>query len=140
MAKAVVDTGTVTITRTVEIDTWPAGKETTITVVVVPIPAMAEAVMAEVEAVYPDRLTRPNPFVTDVGWATIGPRIVELLSTYVSSTKRALRTRTRRLIWFMIPVMRLIKNMMLQMTTLWILRLLIVSKTKFSIRLVFTAL
>ncbi|KAL0675831.1 hypothetical protein Bca4012_003812 [Brassica carinata] len=67
MAKAVVDTGTVTITRTVEIDTWPAGKETTITVVVVPNPAVAEVDMDEVEAVYPNRLTRPNPFVTDVG-------------------------------------------------------------------------
>ena len=67
MAKAAVDTGTVTITRTVEIDTWPAGKETTITVVVVPIPTVAEAVMAEVEAAYPNRLTRPNQFVTDVG-------------------------------------------------------------------------
>ncbi|XP_048624039.1 uncharacterized protein LOC125592714 [Brassica napus] len=41
---------TVTITRTAEIDTWPAGKETTITVVVVPIPAVAEVVMDEVEA------------------------------------------------------------------------------------------
>ena len=66
-AKAEVDTGTVTITRTAEIDTWPGGKETTITVVVVPIPAVVEAVMAEVEAVYPNRLTRPNLFVTDVG-------------------------------------------------------------------------
>ncbi|KAL0756181.1 hypothetical protein Bca101_093849 [Brassica carinata] len=67
MAKAVVDTETVTITRTVEISTWPAGKESTITVVMVPIPAVAEAVMDEVEAVYPNRLTQPNPFVTDVG-------------------------------------------------------------------------
>ncbi|XP_013704673.1 uncharacterized protein LOC106408443 [Brassica napus] len=57
----------VTITRTVKISTWPAGKETTITVVVVPIPAVVEAVMDEVEAVYPNRLTQPNPSVTDVG-------------------------------------------------------------------------
>ncbi|XP_048628609.1 uncharacterized protein LOC125598986 [Brassica napus] len=55
--------------------TRPAGKETTITVVVVPTMAVAEAVMAEVEAAYPNRFTRPNPFVKDVGWTTIGPRI-----------------------------------------------------------------
>ena len=69
MAKAEVDTGTVivTITQTTETNTWPAGKETTITVVVVPILVVAEAVMDEVEAVYPNRLTQPNPFVTDVG-------------------------------------------------------------------------
>ena len=95
--------------------TRPAGKETTITVVVVPTMAVAEAVMAEVEAAYPNRLTRPNPFVTDVGWTTIGPRIVELLSTYVSSIKRV--SRTRRLTWSMIPDMMLMMILTLLMMT-----------------------
>ena len=40
----------VTITRTAETTTRPAGKETTITMVVVPIIAVAEVVMAVVEA------------------------------------------------------------------------------------------
>ena len=62
-------------TRTAEKTTQPTGKETTINVVVVPTMAVAEAVMAEVEAAYPNRLTRPNPFVTDVGWTTIGQEL-----------------------------------------------------------------
>ena len=65
----------VTTTRSAETTTRPAGKETTIIVVVVPTMAVAEAVMAEVEAAYPNRLTRPNPFVTDVGWTTIGQEL-----------------------------------------------------------------
>ena len=88
MAVVVTRGVAVTITRTAETTTRPAGKETTITVVVVPIMAVAEVVMAVVEAAYPNRLTRPNPFVTDVEWETIGPRTVEPLSTYVSSTKK----------------------------------------------------
>ena len=105
----------VTTTRSAETTTRPAGKETTIIVVVVPTMAVAEAVMAEVEAAYPNRLTRPNPFVTDVGWTTIGPRIVELLSTYVSSIKRV--SRTRRLTWSMIPDMMLMMILTLLMMT-----------------------
>ena len=62
-----------------------AGKETTITVVVVP--AVAEAIMALVEVAYPNRLTRPNQLVTNAGWKTIGQRIVEPLNIYVSSIK-----------------------------------------------------
>ena len=53
--------------------------------------------------------------------------------TYVSSIKRALRTRTRKPIWFMIPGMTLIMIPTLKGTTPWILRLLIVSKTKIDI-------
>uniref|UniRef100_A0A0D3E9K6 Uncharacterized protein n=1 Tax=Brassica oleracea var. oleracea TaxID=109376 RepID=A0A0D3E9K6_BRAOL len=58
-AKAEVDTRgmAVTITRTAETTTRPTGKETTITVVVVPIIAVAEVVMAVVEAAYPNHLT-----------------------------------------------------------------------------------
>ncbi|XP_048599627.1 uncharacterized protein LOC125579813 [Brassica napus] len=58
--KGVVDTKGVAVTTT-----HMAGKETTITVVVVPAMAVAEAVMAMVEAAYPKRLTRPNQLVTD---------------------------------------------------------------------------
>ena len=61
-AKAVLDTKDVAVTTT-----HMAGKETTITVVVVPAMAVAEAVMAVVEAAYPNRLTRPNQLVTDAG-------------------------------------------------------------------------
>ncbi|XP_048621822.1 uncharacterized protein LOC125596934 [Brassica napus] len=42
------------------------GRETTITVVVVP--AVAEVIMAVVEVAYPNRLTRPNQLVTDAVW------------------------------------------------------------------------
>ena len=77
-AKAVVDSRDVAVTAM-------AGKETTITVVVVP--AVAEAIMAVVEVAYPNRLTRPNQLVTDAGWKTIGQRIVEPLNIYVSSIK-----------------------------------------------------
>ena len=41
--------------------------ETKKTVVVVPVIAMEEPILAAVEAVYPSRLTRPNQFVTGVG-------------------------------------------------------------------------
>ena len=67
MAVVVTRGVSVTITRTAETTTRPTGKETTITVVVVPIPAVAKLVMDEVEAVYLNRLTRPNPFVKEVG-------------------------------------------------------------------------
>ena len=125
-AKAVVDTKDMAVTNT-----HMAGKETTITVVVVP--AVAEAIMAVVEVAYPNRLTRPNQLVTDAGWKTIGQRIVEPLNIYVSSIKRALRTRTQKPIWFMIPGMMLMMIPTLKGTTSWILRLLIVSKTKIDI-------
>ena len=84
-AKAVVDSRDVAVTAM-------AGKETTIIVVVVPavaeaIMAVAEAIMAVVEVAYPNRLTRPNQLVTNAGWKTIGQRIVEPLNIYVSSIK-----------------------------------------------------
>ena len=76
---AVVDTrGVGVTTRMAETTTRPAEKETTITVVVVPITAGVEAVMAADEVAYPNHLTRPSQYATDAGWTTIGPRIVEL--------------------------------------------------------------
>ena len=57
-AKAIVDSRDVAVTAMV-------GKETTITVV--EVLAVAEAVMAMVEAAYPNHLTRPYQLVTDAG-------------------------------------------------------------------------
>ena len=97
-AIAVVDSRGVDVTtQTVETATRPAGKETTITVVVVPITAGDEAATAADEVAYPNHLTRPTSlYAIDAEVIIIGQRIVELRNTCVTSTKRALRTRTRR--------------------------------------------
>ena len=85
------------ITQTAEMATQLAGKETTITVVVVPITAGVEAATAADEVAYPNHLTRPTSlYAIDAAVTIIGQRIVELRNTCATSTKRASRTRTRR--------------------------------------------
>ena len=63
-AEAVVGTRDAVVVTTTHM---AEGMETTITVVVVPAMAVEEPILSAVEAAYPSRLTRPNPFVTGAG-------------------------------------------------------------------------